>query len=259
MNFISSCVKIRNLAHLNTDKTICIDSCSIFLITSGSVTATAGDKVYQLSAGDILLADKRQVCFLTGKGSAEAFSFDTDEELSFGAKTIDIHLQPLLSAIGEGTGPTLYPLLELLLFGSAEFQIVNASYSRDIALFSNAIEVLNEYVEGKISVEELAEELSISLSHLKRIFSAYAGVGAHDYFNLLKICKAKELLLDGESVTLTAEKTGFANQAYFSAAFKRIAGVSPKDFAGDFVKRRPVGRTKIETEKRRRNLPEYLL
>lgn len=259
MSFISSCIKISNLAHLDTTQTICCDNYSIFIVIGGSIVATAGKKVYHLEEGNILLSDKREICFFGGKGGVEGFSFDTDDEIPFGAKRIDANLISLLGVIGQDTGPTLYPLLELLLCNTGSFEEIPSSYSRDIALFADAVDVLCEYIEGRISVEELAEELRISLSHLKRIFSAYAGVGTHDYFNLLKICKAKELLLDGESVTLTAERTGFANQAYFSAAFKRIAGISPKDFAGSTVKRRPVGRAKIEAEKRRRNLPDHLL
>ena len=259
MSFISSCIKISNLARLDTTQTICCDNYSIFIVIGGSIVATAGKKVYHLEEGNILLSDKREICFFGGKGGVEGFSFDTDDEIPFGAKRIDANLISLLGAIGQDTGPTLYPLLELLLCNTGSFEEIPSSYSRDIALFADAVDVLCEYIEGRISVEELAEELRISLSHLKRIFSAYAGVGAHDYFNLLKICKAKELLLDGESVTLTAERTGFANQAYFSAAFKRIAGISPKDFAGSTVKCRPVGRAKIEAEKRRRNLPDHLL
>ncbi len=259
MSFISSCIKITNLANLNTSQTICCDNYSLFLVIGGSIIATAGKKVYRLEVGDILLADKREICFLSGNGRVEGFSFDTDEQLSLGAKRIDASLISLLGAIGQDTGPTLYPLLELLLCSSDEFVDVPSTYSRNIALFADAVDVLYEYIEGRISVEELAEELRISLSHLKRIFSAYAGIGAHDYFNLLKICKAKQLLSEGNSVTLTAEKTGFANQAYFSAAFKRIAGISPKAFAGNTAKRQSVGGTAKSTAKRRRDLPAHLL
>ncbi len=259
MSFISSCIKITNLAHIDTTQTTCCDNYSLFLVIGGSISATAGKKVYRLEVGDILLADKREICYFGGNGRVEGFSFDTDDEILFGAKRIDANLISLLGAIGEDTGPTLYPLLELLLCNSGAFQDIPTTFSRDIALFADAVDVLYEYIEGRISVEELAEELRISLSHLKRIFSAYAGVGTHDYFNLLKICKAKELLLDGESVTLTAEKTGFANQAYFSAAFKRIAGISPKDFAGSDVKRRLPGRGSKGAAKRRRDLPSHLL
>lgn len=259
MSFISPCIKIRNLANLNISQTICCDNYSLFLVTDGAVTASAGKKVYHLEVGDIMLADKREICFIRGKGRVEGFSFDADEEPSLGAKRMEPQCHSLLGAIGEEIGSTLYPLLELLLINASRTEDLPASYSRDLSLFADAVDELSDYIGGKISVEELAEDLRISLSHLKRIFAAYAGVGVHDYLNLLKICKAKELLLEGESVTLTAEKTGFANQAYFSAAFKRIAGISPKDFAGSTVKRRPVGTTKIEAEKLRRNMPDYLL
>ena len=56
-------------------------------------------------------------------------------------------------------------------------------------------------------------------------------MGVHEYFTLLKITNAKSLLKSGESVTKTAEICGFANQAYFSAAFKRVTGLSPKEYA----------------------------
>ena len=52
-------------------------------------------------------------------------------------------------------------------------------------------------------------------------------------FNDLKIEYAKELLSAGHSVTQTAALAGFANQAYFSAAFKRITGRLPKEYFGD--------------------------
>lgn len=256
MSFVSSRIKINNLIKLDTSKNICLDNYSVFLVPQGFVSATVGKEVYTLSSGDILIADKREICFFGSK--VLGFSFDTEQSLDFGIFSVFPQTLPLIDAIDKESGSAIYPLLELLLCYSGQPN-KHPSDNRDALLFKGAVEILSDNVEARISVEELADALGISLSHVKRIFSNLSGVGAHDYFNLLKICKAKELLLGGESVTQTAEKTGFANQAYFSAAFKRITGVSPKDFAGKSVKRRPVTTLDKQPPKTKRDLPDYLL
>jgi AraC-like DNA-binding protein len=135
--------------------------------------------------------------------------------------------------------------------------------SRDGALFEAATAYLRERAAEQLRVEDLAEHLGISLSHLKRVFARYAGMGAHDYFNILKIHRAKELLSQGHSVTQTAELVGFANQAYFSAAFKRITGRLPKEYFGDQraprAPRKPASSPPPRAEQTRKDLPNYLL
>ncbi len=121
-------------------------------------------------------------------------------------------------------------------------------------IFSEAIKILKKNIHTTISVDDLANKLVICLSNIKRLFAKYSQFGVHDYFNLLKINNAKSLLKDGHSVTETAALTGFANQAYFSAAFKRITGVSAKEFLS--VRTRTVT---TKQEENRRDLPCYLL
>ena len=85
-------------------------------------------------------------------------------------------------------------------------------------------------IDSNVSVSDLADRLNISISNLKRLFAKYTNIGVHEYYTFLKIAQAKELLRQGKTVTDTAELTGFANQAYFSAAFKRITGKTPKEY-----------------------------
>ena len=83
-------------------------------------------------------------------------------------------------------------------------------------------------------------------------------MGVHEYLTLLKITNAKTLLKCGESVTKTAEICGFANQAYFSAAFKRVTGLSPKEYAPQKEKA-PRQAQKVAAKKQEKALPSYLL
>ena len=48
-----------------------------------------------------------------------------------------------------------------------------------------------------------------------------------EYFNRLKIEKAKQYLKEGNSVKETALRLGFYDTNYFSTVFKRITGNSP--------------------------------
>ena len=98
-------------------------------------------------------------------------------------------------------------------------------------VFSKAVSIMERYIASSITVDELADMLRVSLSGLKRIFWKYTGIGVHEYFLMLKINKAKELLLSGYSITRTAKVLQFSSQPYFSTTFKRVTGVSAKAFS----------------------------
>ena len=127
---------------------------------------------------------------------------------------------------------------------------------------------MERYITATISVEELAEMLRVSLSMLKRIFLDFANVGVHEFYLMLKIKKAKQLLISGDSVTHTARVLQFSSQSYFSATFKRTTGISAKSFALGKSESAPKPK-KATTQKYKskpqpiqnkgRDLPDYLL
>jgi len=56
-------------------------------------------------------------------------------------------------------------------------------------------------------------------------------ISSEEYINRMRIEKARELLaLTDMLVYEVAEAVGFKDSAYFSLVFKKITGVSPKDF-----------------------------
>ena len=104
----------------------------------------------------------------------------------------------------------------------------------------------------------LAEVLGVSLSKLKRVFSQYSLIGVHEYFLGLRVSYAKQLLSQGESVTRVSELAGFNNQNYFSSSFKRVTGISPKDYIS-VPKKKTVLQPVKKNLKQDRELPSYLL
>lgn len=118
--------------------------------------------------------------------------------------------------------------LELLLYEcAASHQKVAPKNSSSARLFAAAVRKMNGYISQPIKSQQLADELNISLAHLKRIFNRYALTGVHEYFLAIKIKKAKALLSQGEPVYKVAEEVGFDNPNYFSATFKRETDLSP--------------------------------
>ena len=97
----------------------------------------------------------------------------------------------------------------------------------DSDTFKKAVKYMIANISLPLSIKMIADYCNVSIATLKRIFTRYTGVGVHKYFLSLKIKRAKELLISGESVTATAEKLGFSSQGYFSLTFKRETGVSP--------------------------------
>ena len=122
--------------------------------------------------------------------------------------------------------------LENFLYLCAESENdVHPRTSGTASIFTAAVNKMRENISQQIKVQQIADELHISLAQLKRIFKKYTLKGVHEYFLTLKIEEAKSMLSNGESVYDTAIAIGFYNQNYFSAAFKREVGVTPSGWA----------------------------
>lgn len=119
-------------------------------------------------------------------------------------------------------------LLEYFLHECVSYKTnIEPNTSGNAALFTAAVKIMLKNIDKPIKAQQIAEELHISLSQLKRIFNRYALTGVHKYFLDLKLSVAKEMLSRGESVYNTAIAVGFYNQNNFSAAFKKATGISP--------------------------------
>lgn len=90
------------------------------------------------------------------------------------------------------------------------------------------IHFLNENIEKHLTLKEISDFSGFSPSHLSAMFKERTGHSVLNYFNLLKIRRACELL-DNTKMKLNqiSYKVGIADQFYFSRLFTKIMGVSP--------------------------------
>ena len=90
---------------------------------------------------------------------------------------------------------------------------------------------INEHLEDKLSLNEIAALYSISPSYLSALFKKNCDIGFSEYITQMKINKAKELLLkENYKVYEVSDMLGFESAFYFSKVFKKVTGYSPKEY-----------------------------
>ncbi len=95
-----------------------------------------------------------------------------------------------------------------------------------------AFDYINEHFCEEISNDFLADIAALSNIHFRRTFKMLYGSSPHEYIMSLRIAKAKRLLRESdESIENVGKLCGFKSCYYFSNAFKKATGVSPKTYA----------------------------
>ena len=81
------------------------------------------------------------------------------------------------------------------------------------------------------SIEQLASECASSRSHFSRGFKNATGLAPHDWLRQEKMHRAEELLRSGRvPIGRVAQECGFSDQSYFTRVFRRLKGVSPRQW-----------------------------
>ncbi|WP_434750701.1 AraC family ligand binding domain-containing protein [Paenibacillus amylolyticus] len=91
-----------------------------------------------------------------------------------------------------------------------------------------------EYMEAhytkNVSLNELSELSGISKYHLLRLFTRQKGISPYRYLETIRINQAKRLLEHGVLPIDVAAQTGFSDQSHFSNFFKKLIGLTPKQY-----------------------------
>lgn len=94
-----------------------------------------------------------------------------------------------------------------------------------------AMRYLEERVDGRVRVPELAAMVGVSASHLAALFRAATGGGVLAHHLALKMARARRLLdTTTLSVTEIGRQVGMDDPFYFSRRFRRTHGMSPSDY-----------------------------
>ena len=131
--------------------------------------------------------------------------------------------------------PTIYHIvsLELTLFFLSLLPRTELASGKDYGE-NKVIEALAWYRVNLTlgpNIEEVAQAVHLSSTHLRRLFHKAQGTSPQEAFTHVQFERAKELMLDqGFSLERIAENAGFGSASAFSRAFKAEFGVSPKAY-----------------------------
>lgn len=110
-------------------------------------------------------------------------------------------------------------------------EIFSDSSDKSRDMMNRVKQYIDDNYQVDISLMILADRFKLSPSYLSTMFKKAHGIGIVDYTNKLRIDKAMGFLRDSDmSIQEIAEKTGFSNYNSFSRVFKKVAGMSAKDF-----------------------------
>lgn len=126
----------------------------------------------------------------------------------------------------EMTG-RLYTMLALFLHTASRSDTHNSANS----YVQKGIEYISSNYSYAITVEDIADYVGVSRSHLFRSFETVLGQSPKEYLTDFRMKQACYLLEHSDlSITAIANSLGFDNSLYFSKTFHKQKGMAPKDY-----------------------------
>jgi len=90
---------------------------------------------------------------------------------------------------------------------------------------------IDQHIEEDLSLTQLSRLTGYNASYLSRVFKQKTGVTVNEYICRQKLVRINAYLADDAlSIRDVAARTGFSSRTYFNNFFKRMMGMSPKEY-----------------------------
>lgn len=118
-----------------------------------------------------------------------------------------------------------------------EKRIEEKESEESVPFVKEAKEYVEEHYTENLTVKEVAGIIGISSGYLSTMFNQSMGQSFVDYLNQLKINHACVYLEQNYlKVYEIAYKVGFQDEKYFTKVFKKIKGITPKEYKNNYGK-----------------------
>ena len=226
--------------------------CEIYFNLSGDVSFMAGDNVYPVSRGSVIITRPYEYHHCIYHSDAVHRHYWVLFSSEHNEKFLDIFFD---RAAGEGNLIVLTPentdrlaaLFDTLLYDDlspseryiAFFEvmgILNSGAKKGSPKMTLSPEVthalgeINKNFSEPFSLTGLAESLHISVNTLERYFKSQLGISPREYLLSRRMSSAVSLLAGGKSVTAAAQESGFSDCSHFIALFKKKFGTTPAKY-----------------------------
>ena len=103
--------------------------------------------------------------------------------------------------------------------------------SHAIFLVQSAVSFIEENYTEEITLDGLAKQLCVSVSHLSRIFSRTTGYSFKQFLNDIRVQKARELIMSSNKQMIDiAFECGFNSMRTFNRVFKEATDCNPTEY-----------------------------
>lgn len=97
---------------------------------------------------------------------------------------------------------------------------------------ARVLEYFEQNIHRQLTLEDVCRDNLVGRSYLQKVFRERTGGGAMEYFGKLKIEAAKRMIREGRhNFTEIATALGYSSIHYFSRHFKKVAGMTPSEYA----------------------------
>ncbi|MEG2669127.1 MAG: AraC family transcriptional regulator [Oscillospiraceae bacterium] len=127
-------------------------------------------------------------------------------------------------------------LLEIVLasFFRQEDHKIKPPKNAGTKIFNLAVTFMKENTKETLTLLNISKHCHISDSTLKKVFKKYTGLGVMHYFTDMKIQATKIYLIEGYAISEIADIFNFSSQNYYAMVFKKLTGLSPRDFKKEY-------------------------
>ena len=221
------------------------------IVTNGSVNLQIDNVLKKISSNEYYLLPPNTRHFGIKKGLYNVIycHFEAISEINnqisndkiilpvFGKVPISIDFQSIYNyfrhaLISEITNTDLMKIVieSILLQLSIENSIKRLSSDRLWSIVQNVTHYLNNNYFENITHELLEKEFCYSYVHLNRIYKQYTKETIFKQLEMIRIKAAEEKILMGQQIKNITTEVGFDDYYYFLKKFKKITGLTPKEF-----------------------------
>lgn len=152
-------------------------------------------------------------------------------ELTLSLRSLDritAQLDEIVSALERDTTPARLVATAGMAWRLFTLLAVDRILPEDGTPLERAMRYLEDRVDGRVQVADLAALVGLSPSHLAALFRGATGGGVLAHHLSLKMARARRLLdTTGLTVAEIARQVGMDDPFYFSRQFRKMHGVSP--------------------------------
>jgi AraC-like DNA-binding protein len=133
-----------------------------------------------------------------------------------------------LSQCWPGTGSSVESLAQIATFLGApsEYRRLRRPAAQRVRQLLEGLPTRDKLPE---SIDELAAEVALSVSHFRRHLSSAVGLPYGPYLRWLRLQRALELAARGATLTRAAHESGFADASHLTRTMHEHFGVAPSD------------------------------